>query len=306
MADLFEEQLLECRFREIGFPVTSMHTKIVQSTVDHEQPDRDGARVESPGRKALVFSATAPFYNSVSKGRNETWGLLYPDTHRKILAAMANRTAGTLQHPSLGLLLVKAVSCESTLEAGRRNGETLSLEWKETRDEDDVLNAIFTEPSPIGSAEINAVDVDERLSLTNFGGFDPDAGKLSFEDAVRSVTSVFDKASLLSKRALAVVNRITYRIDAIQFAVVSAADPQNWQLKESLSKLRESIVKLNRAVLLGQKDVSLYIVPAPTTLANVAKKLQTIVGDIILLNPSLLGAPQIPAQTLVRYYKRAS
>lgn len=302
MVDFFESQLLECQWRSIGIPVSSFHVKISQSIAKHQRPDQDGARIESTGREPLVFSATIPFRNNISKGKNESWGVLYPDTHRKFLAAMADRSAGTLQHPSLGLILCKAVSCDSSLESGKRDGEDVTAEWIETRDEDDILNAVLSQSSPIGTAVLNAIDLDTRLSQTNFGGFDPDANDISFEEALRRVAGVFDKASLLSRKSFGIIDRIVYRIDTIKNAVVALRDPQNWPLKEALSKLKDSVLALKRAALAGQKDVRIYIVPAPSTLGNIAAKLKNRVGDIIRLNPSLVNTPQVPAKTVVRYF----
>jgi hypothetical protein len=302
MPDLFSSQLLECQWRGISFPCTSFRVRITQSTVQHAQPDRDGARIESTGRNPLAFSASVPMFNCLSKGPNETWGTPYPDTHRKIVAAMADRTSGTLQHPSLGLVLCKAVSCESTLEAGRRDGEMLSLEWIETRDEDDVLGNVIGEDSPIGAATRNAIDLDNRISQTNFGGFDPDGNKISFEEAMRRVAGVADTASLLSRRAFGQIDRILYRIEAIRTAVVASGDPQNWPMKESLMKLRSAIQQLKKKAAATQKDTRFYVVPAPTTAGNIAAQLNNAVGDIIRLNPFLCAAPQVDARTVIRYY----
>ncbi len=303
MADFFETELLECSFRGIGFPVTSLRVHIKQSTSVHAKPDQDGARIESTGRDPITFDAQIPFYNSLSKGKNETWGTPYPDGHRAFLSAMADRSAGNFQHPSLGLIVVKPVSCETALDASRRDGETVSASWIEHSLSEDASNAVLGQASPISVATLNAIDLDTRLDNTQFGGFDPDAGGLSFEESMRRIAGVVDTASLLSRRAFGMIGRVVYRVDAIAFAVVSLQNNQNWELKQALARLRSSVLDVKRATLAAQKDVRIFIAPGPTTLANLAAKLRNKVGDMIALNPQLVSSPQVPARTVVRYYQ---
>lgn len=305
MADLFETELLECSFRGVGFPISSLRVHIKQSTVIHAKPDQDGARIESTGRDPLTFDAQIPFYNSLSKGRNETWVTPYPDGHRLFLFLMSDRSAGALVHPSIGTIRVKPVSCETVLDAQRRDGEMVSASWIEHTDDEEKSNAVLGQASPISVATRNAIDLDTRLSTHIARKADPDAGKIGFEEAMRRVAGVFDTASLLSKRAFGIIGRIVYRIDAIAASVVALQNPQNWELKQSLARLRSAVLDVKKSALAAQKDVRHFIVPAPTTLANLASKLRNKAGDMIALNPTLVSVPQVPARTVVRYYHSA-
>lgn len=301
MPDFFASQLLECKFRGNGFPCTSFRVRIQQSIVTHARPDQDGARIESTGRNPLVFTATIPWLNNLARGPNETWGTPYPDGHRQFLADIADRSAGLLQHPSLGLVKVKTVNAESLLEATRRDGEMVTAEWIEHSDDEEASNSFLSGTSGISGAILNAVDLDERLAPTKLKKLDPDKS-ISFEEALRKVASVSDTASLLSRKAFGQIDRIMYRLNVIRDGIASQRDPQNWPAKEALSKLRASIQAMKTKAAKTQKDTRWYVTPAPTTAGNLAAKFRNSVGDIIRLNPELCASPEIGARVPVKYY----
>jgi hypothetical protein len=89
--DLFDG-LFPCKFRDVSFPVTNITTEFSHDQVVHERPDKDGAKVEATGRKALQISATAVFYNFIVPGKKEEWqGPLYPGVYNRFIVAFADR-----------------------------------------------------------------------------------------------------------------------------------------------------------------------------------------------------------------------
>lgn len=304
MPDFFESELLEAKFRDVTFPTSDFQVKIQQSIAQHARADQDGARIESTGRDPLVFSATIPFRNTVTRGRNETWGTLYPDAHRAFLSAMSDRSTGTLVHPSIGPVLVKAVSCSTSLTGSKRDGEDVTAEWIEYSEDEDASNAILSSNSPIGIATINAIDLDSGIDELNLGGFDPDGGLPSFEESMRTITGAIDTASLIARKVFGVIDRVIYRIDAIDFSLREAANPQLWPVRQNIFRLRAAMLDLRARASFESSDVSLYIVPAPTTLANLASRFDNKVSDMLQLNPGLSARPSVTRGTVVRYYSK--
>lgn len=302
MSDFFERELLESKFRDVAFPSADMQIAISQDIAMHKRPDQDGARVEATGREPLTFTATIHFRNSIARGRNETWGTLYPDAWKAFLAAMSDRSSGTLVHPSFGYVLVKPVKCTTTLTGGKRDGEDVSAEWVEFSEDQDASNAIFAAASPIGTAVLNAIDLDEQVALLNLGGFDPDGGVPTFEDAMSTITAAIDTASLVGRKFLGLIDRIAYRCDRIELSIRSAADPQMWPARQAIIRLRAALLDLKAATVAKQKDVRFYVVPAPTTVGALAGKLQSTVSDLVKLNPFLARRAQIERAEVVRYY----
>src|SRR5574338_1378957 len=112
MPGTYEKYLLECKWKDISFPITNLHTELKKDLVEHKYPDRDGAHVESTGRSPIRTTCQALFYNNVSRGKGETWnfGTLFPTTYLEFIEVCKDRSAGVLQHPILGNMDAKLVS----------------------------------------------------------------------------------------------------------------------------------------------------------------------------------------------------
>lgn len=303
MADYFSTELLGCSWRDIGFPVTAFRVRISQDIAQHKRPDQDGARVESTGRNPLVFSASIPFRNNIAKGQNETWGTLYPDAWRAFLAAMADRSKGTLQHPSLGRITCKAVSADTEITAQKRDGEDVSAEWIEYSEDEDASNAILAGESPIGGAVLEAIDLDTILAdIPAIKAKDPDKSGASFEDTMRGVAGAVDRVSLLSRKTFGLIDRVAYRLNVVGDAIRAAGDPQNWPAKQSIERLRAQLFRIKRAALKAQRDTRIFITPSDVTLASLAPRLKNTVSDLVVLNPTLVAVPTVPQRTPVRYF----
>lgn len=301
MARVFDE-LLPCSFRGVIFPCSHIKVHVTHDNVQHKHPDQDGARVEDTGLNPVTFEASIPFYNNVAPGKSEKWDNLFPTQHDALMNAMKSTASGVFQHPSFGQFIVKPASFDTSLDAARQDGATVNASWIETIEVDPVLGASITAASPLALGIQNAVDLDSRLAQTNLGGFDPDDGKISFEECLRRVSASVDKASLISRKQFGIIDRVIYRVNTIKRAVVASNDPQNWELKESLGRLLSSTVALKHSASSGQKDVRIYIAPRESSLVSIGKRFGNTVSDMIRLNPGLANAPTVQANTVVRYY----
>jgi len=303
MPDFFTSKLREATFRDISFPVSSFQLGFSQDIAQHKRPDQDGAFIEATGRNPLTFQATIPFVFGLAKGSNETWKNLYPEQHAKFLAAMADRRKGKLVHPSFGEVIVKPVSCQSTLTPERRNGETVSADWIEANEtEEDSDNLFGRKLFAEGSA--NALALDELLSNRPLiKKADPDP-RISLSEAFNRLVAVFDTASLLVRRGLAEIDRLAYRLDTLHRAVSSLADPKNWDVRQRISRLVQSVEKIRRLGM-GNGQISFYIVPKTKTVAQLATDLGTSTRELIELNPFLSSRLVVERGEAVRRFKRS-
>lgn len=320
-------QLLECQWRDIGFPITHLSTHVAQDLVIHARPDRDSARVEATGRQPVRVAFTAVFRNGIVPGASESWGsatgALYPDVFNKFMEACADRSTGTFQHPLRGPIQMKCVSADSALDSGRRDGEDVQCEFIETSDSEEESAAIFSfgDTNPIGLAAAAAADLDAAIvTLSNDPGppvddgakpafdpdprkADPDNGKVSFTDCINQVKSVVDTATLVAKSYGGILDRVIYRVDALTDSVERVAETQNWPMLHNLERMREAAVNLNNSVLKLAKDIASYTVLEDTTIAMLANTVRNLPSDIISLNPKLSGELVVSKDTVVRYYK---
>jgi len=303
MAEFFRVALLEAKFRDVSFPVTDFRIQISHDIAQHKRPDQDGARVESTGRNPMTFSASIPFYRGIATNVTENWPELYPAHHRAFLSSMADRTAGVLSCPSFGDIIVKPVSCTSNLRADARSGEDVSAEWIEAPQDDIAARAAFAMPSPLNAALEAASTLNDPAITPALKKVDPD-DRISIFEAMTKIAAVMDQSRLFIQQNVAMIDRLTYRLNVIHESTSSLMDPQLWTVKEPVNRLRDALYRLK---LLGAgvtKDVSIYIVPAQTTVANLASDLKTEVRWLLELNPRITSVFFVEKGTFIRYYKR--
>jgi prophage DNA circulation protein len=296
-------QLREFKWKGIGFPVSQTRVSLAHDQVEHKYWGQDGARVEATGRAPIVITARIHYRNNLAKAKNETWGVLYPETYRKSLVAAAETSTGTLEHPELGDIRCKLKTFDQVWDATIRDGIDVEATWVETR-EDDLDAVILTDQSPVAEAFLAAFDLDEGLATLS-----PPLGtgatyKPDFTDTIRSIVAVADQVSLLSKQSAGRVNALLYRIGQIEFAANGAKSALLWPISTSCQRMRSSVYKLQQKLLQKQQSISFYRVPRTLSLSSLALDMPgNTIADLIKLNPDLPSKPAVEAGTLVRYYK---
>lgn len=308
------EALTMCSFRGVGFPLLSLRSGFRQDQAVHKWPDRDGAHVEATGRDPFTFHARAAFRNGVTPGRNESgeWGplhALYPDHFRGLfLPAVLDRTTGAFNHPELGAIQCKCVSVEFDHDPHKRDGVDVDMEFIESLDNPDQLQAIIAAPSPIGATSQFAADLDAQLSGTTFSSPPAPTGFVepSFSDAMRSIQSATDQTSLLSRKLGGQVDHVFYRVQAIEDSVATSKDVTLWPLTNSAERMKAGLLALKASLAISQKTILTFVAQSTMTLSQVSVQTGNKVQDLIKLNPTLCAAPTIPRYTPVRCYSLTS
>lgn len=305
MADLFT-QLVGASFRGIGFPVSSFTTEFQHDHAMHLRPDKDGGKVEATGRRPVTFSAQCIFVNGINPAGSETWTAdqrLFPEVFQRFQAACADRTTGELVHPLTQKVKVKCASFRTSLEGERRGGAIADVTWIETSESEDESNAIFLETSSINAAIGAAGQLDESLAVLvpDPRAVDPDAAT-SFTDTIGEIQKVFDQGTLLSKKIGGLPGRVLYRLELLQGSIERTGDAQSWPAIQAIEQLRAAMFGVQQEALQRSREVKRYVVPADTTVGQLASKLANTSGELIELNPSLARNTNVERLTLVRYY----
>jgi hypothetical protein len=300
------EQLFELKWRDTAIPCADFRTRIIHDQVHHEWPDQDGAHIEATGRKALLHTATIPFYSNIRPGLSETWNVggqvLYPTVFRAFHIAMTTRTTGPLQHPEFGVINCKPVDATEHWSSTRRDGCIVEASWVESLDDNVTeFQDILASKSPVPAAQVAAVDLDAQLADYNGGEF-ADPTQPSFTSAVRAITSAFNAATLVQSQYTGQVNAVMYRLNAIQVAVQGLGDPNAWPLANSALRLQDALSTIQEQLLAGQRQVLVYKVGLDQPLTMLVGTLQTSVTDLLTLNPQLASKPYVSSGTRVRYY----
>lgn len=317
--------LQECSFRGISFPVVSIDESFSHDAPQHKSMDRDGAFVENTGRNPFVFAIVAPFYaQTVARGQNETWDDLYPTRFERLRTACLDRTTSDFVHPLYGTFRVKMLDWKSTLNADERGGQTVSLTLVETRD--DGEEPAFKASSRSRARSV-AVDLDAQLATLNpppvvFTETDEDD---SFLGVIQSLTGIVDSTSLQAKQALAKIDRTVAKLERLANSIDRGADvlttdaltgtvtnlgrlgPGSGRIWTNCQVLKATLREIrSRLAFDDNRNVSTYVVPAPTHLVSLSIRLKAPTNEILALNPALpRNRPTIPAQTLITYYPRS-
>lgn len=309
--DLFEK-LRGFSWRGIGAPITSMRLVLRQDLAQHKFVGRPGADVEATGRAPFEITATIPFFNNIEPGPNESWtaGTLYPNVWKQYLAAMADTSTGDLTHPELGTIRCKPREFDTDWQHSTRGGVPCNVSWLETTDDPNALASLIAAVSPLAGAIQAASDIDTHLGAIQPPLPDKPEFKPSFADAMRAVQGVFDQAGLLARRQFGMIDEILYRVNAIEFSMSLAARQPgngvasvlNWPMRDALQRMKSSANDLKKTLITGKKAIGIFIPSRAGTMGKLATDIHASMTDLLLLNPSLVANPIVPAGSKVRFY----
>lgn len=295
------DQLFPCSFRGIQFPVTRMGVALSHDHIEHKYYNVNAANVESTGLNSLMFDAEIPLVNGIAPGKNERWGVLYPDVFRLLLRAFMSKEPGYLDTPEISGFVVKPVSFDYKHEGTIRDGVIVSAKWIETLDLRMQPNVSL---SNLEAARIAALNLDAELQGTPQAL--PDNSK-SFEQLVNELTGVFDTSLSRLKILANKPGQILYRLQKVQDSLERAKDPKTWFARESLERAEELVRGVKDVPgqvndIITGKRIARYTTAHRTTLSQLASALSNSVDELLRLNPNLAAAPRIAPNTTVRYY----
>jgi len=288
-------------WRGIRLPYDDLKTGGAHDHHDHEYDLVDGARVEMKGRKARVFSCNVIMGNTATGflpfRYDRPW---FPDVCREFIAAMTDRSAGTLVHPLEGELLCVPTTDEYTLRSGMRDGTILAVSWKETLDEVTLadapnLDVISLVTSSAGDLDLSILALDPPLT----SAATPSA---SFGDLVNSIVAFADTASLVTQQAAGHVTTVIAQANMVQQALERDSSSAAAAVRINAERMKSALNDLASKARSTRGNTSTYAVGKAMTLGRVAGIVGRSVDELLQLNPTLAQATLVPAGTGVRYY----
>lgn len=310
MPDIFKT-LLPLSWRDIQIPSSGFRMSIRQDLVEHEFSDKDGAHVESTGRKATVYTARLHFINTIFPGPTEKWepGTLYPGAWRRFIAAAADRSVGIFVHPEVGAAFCKLRSADTVWEANARGGVDVEAEWVETSDTGfDAVDQIAID-SPLTSALSAATSLDASLiynrDITPQELREGADAQPTFYDTLNGIQAIADSQTLLDRRISGAIDAAQFRAKLVIDAVSRTGKQQNWPLRQAAIKLSVALTDVSRTLLVTDSP-SIYTTPKDMTVTSIALAIQRPSSEILSLNPGLLRRPIVKAATRVRHYLKTN
>ncbi len=296
----YEKHLDLIQWRGINFPYADLKSNLEQQLVAHEYPDKDAAHVESMGRKPLIISCRALFFNHLVPGNGETWkaGDLFPGVFNKFLIACQDSSPGIFSHPIFGDITVKCHKIDTTLDASARGGVVADVTWIET------VNVSASAAQSVNGAREEAQAMMEELenvTLTLPPNF---PSKISLLDLMDAIGGFISSIELVGMQLLAAVDRVLFHVNNLLKTINRVVGPDG----TLLGKLRMLANKLKTTMLnIKITSQNLLIAPAVYTLsvaataAEIAKTLGVSVADLVKLNPRELSKPVVAQGTRIKY-----
>jgi hypothetical protein len=252
MSDLFSTVLATASFEGVEFPVSRFEVDEAYDVVEHTSYRKDGANVETTGRRARRGSFDIPMFNDIEEG--ELFPARYDDLYR---AVSANRI-GTLSHPTKGQFQAALTNIHEAGEADARDGVHLTITWVE---HNDSAGLIFADLGSLGDApattQARATTADQEMAAAApTGGYTPTRPVIDAQLAVIEGEAASFAATTAALRTMAAVVEANAELEIFAGVDAHAA-------VAALADLRAAVVALRSRYLPEQSRVREIVLEAP-------------------------------------------
>ncbi len=307
MTDVLK-QLRPASFRGIGFPASGVRDYgFSQDQAQHRFIFRDEQLIESLGRQNPTYRFTIPFREDIAIG---PWRNLFTEVYPKFLAACQDRSAGILVDPIHGSVRVKCASFSEVLDATKRDGVDVSVDFVFSPESADDVSSQF---QFVASSIQGAVEQANR--------FDSDALTLSPEaratiaalqresptartDIFTAVRSVSDQVNASRNKVSAQLQDAAYKMERTRESLDEARNPQVAPLRRDAARLELAAKKLDESVRRPPRPFRRFVNTERMGRMAFATRYQMSVDDLLTFNPELADIFIIPAGYTVNIPRR--
>jgi prophage DNA circulation protein len=302
------KQLRPASFRGIGFPASGVRDfGFSQDQAQHRFIFRDEQLIESLGRQNPTFRFSIPFREDIALG---PWKNLFTEVYPRFLAACQDRSAGILVDPIHGSVRVKCASFSEMLDATKRDGVDISVDFVFSPESADDVSSQF---QFVASSIQGAVEQANR--------FDSDALTLSPDvrarvallqsesptartDIFTAVRSVSDQVNASRNKVSAQLQDAAYKMERTRDSIDEARNPQLAPLKRDAARLELAAKSLDEAASRPPRPFRKQLALEPIGRMAFATRHQVSIDDLIAFNPDLANVFIIPAGYAVNVPRR--
>lgn len=279
------------RFRGVGAPQYDM----ISSSGGHQQAQFDYPYVDAAGhdnirRNPIQCSFRLYFLNSISPDS-------FPDLFREWTDIFVfDGSLGELIHPYWGGISVRPMNWDIDVNASQTSGCVMTVAFSETLEDPTEFAEV---PGAVIAMREAARKADEAIKYSDIK-YPTGERTDNLLDMVNQIESFVFSARLtiegVKNQALGIINGLIEDVESLN-------SNYEWATKDALLELWASVydiekkIGINRARKTHSRQV-LY----RTTMDKFASEVGNTVGEIMTLNGKLLGRPDIPAFTDVKYY----
>jgi prophage DNA circulation protein len=291
------DALLPMSFAGVAFPYKTYSVTGALRKHIHEYPHAAGGAPEKLGRSLYEITAVVDF---AAELEHPTYFRLLSDlvNHRRLFE---DGTTAALHIPHIGTIQAFADTWKETVHGTNRNTVIVELKFIE----DQAAAALVFDAIRVSPRDFNTAAKDFQI-LTE--GLESDRSVwTNINDIAIQVFGLFDQANLYGSLVAAKIESFSALLRHVDATVKSLGDPENWPIRESLDRLRETLLDLNDDIQQRNRLLREYEVPFRMSVGQVSAAIYgdyTRGGEIMQLN--ILPDPlQIQPGTVIRYYQAA-
>ncbi len=307
MTDILK-QLRPTKFRGVEFPAAGTREfGFSQEQAQHRFVFRDQQLIESLGRQNPTYRFTIPFREDLAIG---PWRNLFTEVYPRFLAACQDRSAGILVDPVHGSVRVKCVSFAETLDANKRDGVDVAVDFVFSPESaDDVSSQFQFVAASLEGAKAQAFRFDQAASELS-----PEARAAVAElqresptartDVFTALRTVSDGVTQSKNNVRAQLQGAAYKMERLKESLDEARDPQVAELRRDAARLELAARNLHESASRPPKPFQPIINRHPVGRMAFATRYHISIEDLIAFNPALANVLAIPAGYQVNVPRR--
>jgi len=292
------DSFMSFSFSGIKIPYKSYKVKGAYRKHVHEYPHVSGGAPEKLGRSLYEVSVT---YEANSGQFEPPYDKMLQELTFGLHSNFEIGTTAPLHVPHLGTFPAFATEWDEECRNTNRSGVLTTINFME--DPEDAKR-IF-DGLKVRTANIQDAGKDFAIMVDRF-----DEGQSlwsKIDDVTNEVFGLIDQAQLYSHLAAAKIESLTALLKHADSTVKSLGDPEFWQVREALDRLRLAVLDVNDDILNRNRLLREYEVLFTMSVGQVSAAIYgdyTRGGEIMQLN--ILPDPlQIQPGTVIRYYQAA-
>jgi prophage DNA circulation protein len=249
------------------------------------------------GRKSMPFEFKLYFLNTAGGTLSSPSSALFPDLWNQWREAFIfNGDPGELVHPLFGPIEVRPTDWDIELSSNRQSGVIMTVSFSETNLDPEAVAEINALAVNLGDAAKAADQNRENIGIAYPDGErTPDLTELIGQLEGLIFSTRLTVGGYINQ-ALGVVSGLIDLIELSQDTAKWAAVDVHLQVWNGLKDLGE------RLGIETPRPIATVFVGHKTSIDELAQNLGNTVGEIMSLNENLLGKPDVPAESTVKYF----
>lgn len=300
MAAYFD-QLDQCSFNGVAFPVEeiSIHGRARRHV--HEYPHAAGGATEKLGRGVYVVRIRTQF----DEQWNDRYPNLYPDGLEALFRFFETQVTGGLDLPTLGKIDAWCVNWSKTMHYAIRSGEKVELEFEEDQNQLFLVDALLAAAATTIELDNNAI----LAALPDVVSPTPDIFS-QLNDLVTALVAVRDQNQLawsfLQDKATQVVGMVRQISDTLPELALPSS--QAVTLLEAMKETAAAAQALAEDVAQKSAPIKKYVTPRRMTIVDVSTAIYGTSErslELLQLN-NVPEAFDIPPNVTLEFYDSAA